>query len=203
MEEVKKKRGRPRKPKYKNSGKTWTKEDDDILLEKYGLIDLDKIAKRLGRHPMSCRKRYFDLTGSTSISFATGLLTAPELSEVLGVDRKTINNWVKKHDLKHTEVIGKRGFFGRLDFWRWAENNQHRINFDKYQEGILSPEPKWVQEKLREKSGVKKGNWTMDEIEVLKFMVDSGRTVKEVAERLNRTIGSVKWKKHEIYVKGA
>ncbi|MCM3387222.1 hypothetical protein M3649_03635 [Ureibacillus chungkukjangi] len=184
---------------------SWSKEDDERLLDMYGRLSLTKIGSLLGRKPDNCRRRYYKLMGTSALTFATGYFTPPELAKIVGVDRKTINNWIRYHGLTYTDMINKHGVISASDFWKWvSKGNQNRINYKKYEEGILLPEPKWVTTKISEakKDTTRTGEWTMNEIKALKFMFDKGETVTNVAATLNRTFSSVRWKKHELYSNG-
>jgi len=181
--------------------KRWTKEEDEMLLSMYGKNQLCYIAKKLNRTETSCVDRYKYLNGTCSLSYAYGLFTTTELAYALGVDNKTILNWIHKYDMPCKVLNKKKFFIDPEKFWDWLEKTPKvKINFAKYKEGTILPEPKWLQERISKdkKNTLKTGRWTTGEIKTLKFLIDNGYSNKEIAEKLHRQIWSVRNKRNYL-----
>lgn len=182
----------------------WTKEEIKFIEEKYGVLSFEAIGKRLGRSKEAIRvkAKRLDLGG---IFNASEYLTAKELARALNVDSKTIIRWIEKHGLKgNLKKIGLKGYFWRIkpnNFWKWAKDHQDMIRWSKVEFNILGKEPKWVKA-ARQNDMVKPKrqatNWTSVEDSYLRMYWDVGKTAKEIAEILNRTIPGIRKRARKI-----
>ena len=189
------------------SGKEWSKEEINFLEEKYGVLSFEAIGRKLGRTPEAIRikAKRIKLGGVFDVSEE---LTAKELARSLNVDNKTISRWIEKHGLKaNLKKIGLKGYYWRIkpnDFWKWAKNHQDMIKWSKVEFNILGKEPEWVKE-AREKSNLKPKrqatNWTSTEDGYLRMYWELGKTAKEIAEILNRTIPGIRKRIRKIGLK--
>lgn len=189
------------------SRKAWTKEEMKILEEKYGILSFEAIGRKLGRTPeaIQVKAKRMKLGG---IFNASEYLTARELARALNADNKTIARWIEKHGLEATlKKIGLKGYFWRIklnSFWKWAKNHQDMIKWPKMEINILGKEPKWVKA-AREKDAAKPTrqttNWTSSEDSYLKMYWELGKTSKEIADILNRTIPGIQKRAKRIGLK--
>ncbi|OES45629.1 helix-turn-helix domain-containing protein [Domibacillus iocasae] len=178
-------------------GRKWTDEDVSFLQKRVGSCSLSAIAKQLKRSEAAVLLKLKKL-GLGNTKNATGLLTGSELAEALNVDRKTIHYWVQFHGLEATSRITcyERKFclIDVNSFWKWAEQNQEKVNFSIIEKHALPPEPEWVDEARKIDTG--KTNkayrrWTTKEIELLLKWRKEGRSLKEIAAELGRSKISV------------
>ncbi len=171
----------------------WTDKDVYFLEKRVGNCSLSAIASQLNRSETAISLKLKRL-GLGNTKNATGFLTSSELAEALNVDRKTVYNWIQFHGLESTSRITcyKRKFY-LIDvhsFWKWAEQNQEKIDFSIIEKHALPPEPDWIDE-ARQTSTDKKiktyKRWTTKEIELLLKWKKEGLSFKEIAEKLNRS----------------
>ena len=189
------------------SERMWTEEEKKFLEEKYGVISFETIGKNLGRTPeaVQVKAKRMKLGG---IFNASECLTVSELARSLKADNKTIVRWIEKHGLKaNYKKVGLKGYFWRIklnDFWKWAKNHQDMVKWSKIDINILGKEPDWVsaaRKKDISKPSRQTTNWTSAEDSCLKMYWELGKTTKEIAEILNRTIPGVLKRANRIKLK--
>ncbi|PLS19425.1 DNA-binding protein [Bacillus sp. M6-12] len=178
----------------------WSCEENEFLLEHVGVLKVETIAKKLNR-PVGGVLKQMRLLNISITRKQTGLLTMGELAKLLGVDRKTVENWCHNHDLsftkKKTRQIKTYYFIDSLQFWQWAYEHQERVDFTKIEPNSIPPEPEWV-DTLRFKKKKIKGNyyrpWTTKEEELVIQLREKGTNYQEIAKKINRTSMSVEKK---------
>jgi len=177
--------------------KIWTKEEENFLEEKYGLLSFEAIGRNLGRTKEAIHVKAQKMKLG-KIFNTSEYLTARELSRSLNINDKVIVKWIEKHGLKATfKKIGLKGYFWRIkpsNFFLWAKDHQDMIRWSKMEKNILGKEPEWV-EAARKKDATRPTrqttNWTSTEDSYLKMYWELGKKTKEIAEILNRTIPGV------------
>ena len=189
------------------SRKAWTKEEIKFLEEKYGILSFQAIGRKLGRTPEAIQIKA-KRTKLGGIFNTSEYLTANELARSLNADNKTIIRWIEKHGLEATfKKIGMKGYFWRIkpnNFWKWAKDHKEMIKWSKMDINILGKEPKWVSA-AREKDAAKPTrqttNWTSSEDSYLRMYWELGKTSKEIATILNRTIPGIQKRAKRIGLK--
>jgi hypothetical protein len=179
-----------------NTKKAWTPEDDDFLLESYGLTSMKYMMGRLKRTEEAIRQRYKELTGSKDVYMAGGMLSPRQVGPALGVDHRTVTDWIHHHGLKAKQLnkpIGEdkeknyRYFLDPYEIWRWVGKNRERVNFARVIRGEILPEPSWLEDEIKKSQYVKPPkNWTDAEDEAAWFWWQSGVNYREIAKRLDR-----------------
>ena len=178
----------------------WTKEEDDYLEEKWGILSIPSIAKKLGRSINGIKIRAFrkELGGNIK---AGSYVTVLELIKAFGKESSyawTVKRWVKHgFPLKHKVSIKKRIRVVDInDFWKWAENNKRLVDFSRLEVNALGVEPEWVKQKRTADIKSKKFKitpWTKEEDTMLTSMVKSYRyTYTQISDVLNRSENAVK-----------
>lgn len=178
----------------------WTNEEIEYLKEEAGFVKVSTIAKNLGRtyESVSLKMKRLDLFRTKSL---LGMVTMHELSKIVGVDRKTVEGWVTRHGLPCMKRVTKEkrtfSLISPEDFWKWAENNKEKVQFNNIEPHILPPEPSWVsQERKREmEHSLKKKRtyqtWSTKEDLRLLELREEGLTYKKIGEIMNRSVNSV------------
>lgn len=171
----------------------WTQDDIDYLEQNFGVISINAIAKHLNKTPKAVLGKSKRLELGSAIN-ASEMLTIGELAKTIGVDDKTIKNWIEKYDLKASRrVIVRKRLYWRIkiqSFWNWAKTHQDFIRWSKFERNALGKEPDWV-EAARKKYVLKPKRrlekWTTKEDESLRMYWNAGKSVKEIGNILNRS----------------
>lgn len=189
--------------------KLWTNEETRYLEEKWGVISIAAIAKKLGRSVIAVKQKasYIGL-GDASTHYDG--LTLGQLSLVLDVGYSTLKYWIKMHELpvKYKVFTEKKKIcvVRYDDFWKWAAEHKHRINFARIESGSIGLEPNWVKEKRAadhiKVQKIKKSNnnaWTEEEDNILKGMLNAYcYTYPQIAERLKRSEAAIKTRIYDL-----
>lgn len=178
----------------------WSSEEIEYLKENVGLVKVTTISRNLGRTYTSVILKLKRL-GLNNTKQQNGMITMNELAEILGVDRNTVKGWVDRHHLRCTKKVTKKErkftFIHTSDFWRWAEKNKDKVQFKNIEPNIIVPEPDWVDEERRKElcRGTDKKRpykpWTTQENQEVVMLRKTGKTYKEIGERLGRSAVSV------------
>ena len=183
--------------------KFWTDEEVYYLEENYGKYSLRTLAKNLNRTESAIRGKCLRL-GLTSALGNTGLLNTSDIARALGIDRKTVWNYIQERGLpaKKKVVLNKKKFW-RIDireFWKWLEKNKDLIDISNFEKNMLGLEPDWVDKKRKEDVRNKtrhNQNWTKEEVNYLKANYRI-KTFNEISRELNRTVSSVQIKSRKL-----
>lgn len=170
--------------------KTWTEEDIRTLREMWGVYSVKAIANRLGRTESAVETR----AGTIGLgsAYTSNLLSANQVSDLLGVDGKTVARWIKKRGLKGRKMAMKQAEMWLVDMQdleKWLRKNQDRWDSRKLEVYGLGVESKWLQEKRKHDMTLptKHGQrWTAAEDSRL-MSYYGHRTFKEIGEMLGRS----------------
>lgn len=192
--------------------KNWTREEEERLAEEWGMYSADAIAKHLNRTREAVIVKVArlglgaHLENSSKISFNVLL---KELGYLGGYEER----------LKRFEAAGLKIHMQRVkdcsfrmvdidEFWEFAENNKHLIDFSRLDENALGAEPAWVKTKRTEdfkrKCTVKPHNtkWTeTEDKELLRLLRAYRYTYPEIAERLHRSEGAIQRRVNNLGIK--
>lgn len=187
----------------------WTEEEEEYLQRRYGKTTLKRIAKKLGRSENAIEIKAGRL-GISSALEATGELTAAEIAKVFKIDAHVVvDKWIKDKGLKaQYKAVKFTRKFWRIkieDFWKWAEDNKEIINFSKLERNILGKEPNWVdierKKDFKEKPKRQHQFWNELEDRKLKNLWKSSKSIKEIAEILNRSSSSARHRSKRLGLK--
>jgi hypothetical protein len=195
-----------------SKNKTWTQKELDYIEENWGKKSIKTIAKTLGRSINGVKIKARKVGLGNAIYSLDGV-TISQLAQALNVSYSwTLKDiWIKKYDfpVKYKITCKERryAYICLDDFWKWAEEHKHLINFAKLEKNILGIEPAWVNEKrsadydnLTYKSTNKE--WTPTEDRMLINMVKSYKyTYPELASALHRTEPAIKRRLYELNIK--
>ncbi len=191
-----------------STGKKWTPEEIEYLEDKWGVISIPSIAKKLGRTIEAVKVRAQRMGLGRHIHSGP-LITLSQLCEALGdrnrnYYRAAKARWVRfGFPLRYQKSLNCRRY-AMVDideFWTWAENNKDLVDLSHMAEGILGREPPWVKEARRAKAAekLKKSPWTSDEDCKLRHMLKSGKYgYDDLSAALMRSENAVKRRIFEL-----
>ena len=191
----------------------WLDEEVTYLEEKWGIISVDCIAKKLGRTKNAILLKAHKI-GLREQSIANGTyLTPKDISSVLGVGTRTVYNWMKLGYLKYKRLkvnSVKKYQITTSNFKMFLESYQDKwdarnadivfINccFTTCRSSEASNLPNWLMDKVKldkQKETLKLVKpWTVKEEAVLQCMINIGKTHQEIACILKRSVFSVRGK---------
>ncbi|WP_294365181.1 NUMOD1 domain-containing DNA-binding protein [uncultured Clostridium sp.] len=181
----------------------WSDKEVEYLEENYGKYPLKVLSKKLNRTEYAIKGKCMKL-GLTSALNNTGLLNTNDLANALGVNRKTIWNYIQYKGLPaKKKVVLKKAKFWRIDirnFWKWLEKNKELFDLSRLEKNILGVEPYWVDEKRKMDTQNKtrhNQNWTKSEIDYLKANYKI-KTFNQIAKDLKRSLNSVQVKAQKL-----
>ena len=186
-------------------GRRWTTEEDEFLIEKWGVNSLKFIAKKLNRTVKAVRVRATRLELG-EFHKSGELLMFTELVEALGYSyvEEVFNKFTKRGcPIKYVLYDKKRYRKINIEkFWEWAENNQDVVNFSKFEKNSLGKEPSWVDEKRKiDKMNYANSRvlWNKEQERLLIAKAKSGKyTLRDLAIEFNRSEQSIRRKLFDL-----
>ena len=189
--------GEKKMQKYKRSGKRWTKEEDQELLDLIGTSQINYISSKLGRTEEAIYRR-LERVGVRDITQHTGRFSTWQLADILQVDPKTITRWIHEEDLPAKQLWKNRikdskrrhYYIAPHEFWKWAKTHQHLINFHTIKRKILLPEPNWLEYAIQQEKKAKRHQrlWTLKEDEFIwKAFYEKGMSQQEIGDHIGRS----------------
>lgn len=191
--------------KTKNSGRHWTEEDIDYVLNNYANTNLEKMAKHLGRTETAIQRKIEKLIGSRRRSYCEGFFSTQEMGEILGVSKSTVARWIKEHGFPAT-VVQKKNAEGNKNnqyiylinpdnVWKWVKNNRDKMNVyaGKIQRGAILPEPKWLLKDIEDNVWYgRHEEWTREMLATLyKYRFIDGLKLRECADKFGKSLPAI------------
>lgn len=184
----------------------WTKKETQFLLNNYGELTMIQLSKQLCRSVDALRQKHYELVGFMDpVGDAT--LSTEQVADVLGVSGNTVNNWINELDFPAIQIY-KRGsdpyrgtrrryYVPYEKVWNWVRRNEERIDYAHIKLGIITPEPVWMVEKVKEAQGgyilKRPTSWTAKEDNYLfNGYFREQRTVEEIALELHRPLSGAR-----------
>ena len=171
-------------------GKAWSQEDLirlEELTEKYPLSTVARILNRSENAVFLKRQRL----GIGGIRDNSDMLTRNTLSRILGVENRTIQYW-ERTGLKS---IRKKPYvmYRHQDIINYLRDHPEDWNATRVTDDTLFMRYKWYKEK-RKNDISRKYNWTQTEVNRMNMLRKQGFTIREIAEKMNRSESSIKYK---------
>ena len=178
--------------------KQWTEEEVDVLRDLYGSMSLPVLADKLNRTSASVQGKASKLgiNGKNNQEW----MTVSDFCEATRIHRSSVDYWIRTNEFPTKRTRKYRRIYPS-DFWKWAEKNKHRIEWNDFPAFALGAEPKWLEEvrKANGKKITKRRPWTTWELAELEYMLSQNKyTYPELSERLNRTHAAIKCKIYDL-----
>lgn len=188
--------------------KPWTVDDKSYLLENWGTYSVKAIANKLCRTECSIKLMAVKL-GLGRAADRSSLLTIANFVEYSGISYYQITGSLsKKHDfplLKRTLGNSYRYFIDLDQAIKWMEQHQELFDGSKVSEHLVINEPEWLTVKRQIDKKTKQNIssysitkiWTKEDIDQLKFLINSNKSFQEIADTMEVTKNQVRkqaWK---------
>ena len=175
----------------------WTKKEEVLLSELWGVKPIEVIATNLKRTVFSLKVKAVRMGLGPMISNNTELITVSDLCDVFQISRDRINTWVSYGlNLKPKKLTQKMSYYVVTldDLMEFLENNQNEWDSRCVEEHILGLEPDWLKEKRvrdRLENPLWYRRWTSEEINYVENLFKLGYDYVEIAAANNRSVGAV------------
>lgn len=176
----------------------WTTEETDYLKDKYGVMKDKTIANKLNRSVDSVTNKAQKM-GLRKNDFASSV-TVADFCYYTNINRSSVEYWIKHCQLPTRKKERYRTV--NIDsFWKWAEQNKGRIDWNDFPYFAMGKEPKWVD--VARKNNVartdKRRRWKSWEIAELKRMLKSDKyNYSDISKRINRNHAAIKRKIYDL-----
>jgi transposase len=191
----------------------WSEEETVYLEEKWGVIPVENIAKKLGRTKNAVLLKAHKIGLRDQVIANGEYLTPKDISSILGVGAKTVYNWMDKGYLKYKRLkinSVKKYQITIANFKKFLESYQEKwdtraaditfINacYVTCSDKVSNQGVEWLMNKVemdkQKQRPLSRKQWTVKEEITLKSMINRGITCKEIAKLLNRSFYSVQGK---------
>jgi DNA-directed RNA polymerase specialized sigma24 family protein len=162
-------------------------------------VKVKTIAKHLERTEIAilvkAKRLHLSNTKNMQGDFSLG-----ELASIIGKDRRTILNWIRKGEFPAFKRVSRRErafyFVRPEEFWKWAFQNREKLNFSRIPPHAIPPEPIWVKKERKQNQKIERNYkpWTTGEIKDLFDYSQKGFTHSQIAQELDRSAYSVERK---------
>ena len=169
----------------------WTEEEENFLIEKYTITNMDNLCKILQRTESAITKKAENLC----LDKHAGYISCSRISAITGVDYGALINNKELTKVKR-QFNGVLATYVREDiFWVWARKNIEKIDTKRLEKNLVYfiNVPLWFK-RLNKRSKTYKNYklWTRTEIETLIFLRENcNYPYKEIAKRIGRSKDSV------------
>lgn len=178
----------------------WTELEEKYLKRYYLYHPSEVIAKKLDRSIYSVRRK----AAKMGLNHYVDQLNAKTLAQCFNCDISVILRWIEKHRLPARKVVCKnqtRYSVSPRDFWQWAENHKKLINWARYEQKSILPEPEWVKEEVRNyKTPMSRQKYTEEEKEKIRFLLKKGMNYRQISKEIGRSYYSVVHAGRSIYM---
>lgn len=176
-------------------GRAWSQEDLnrlEELTEKYPLATVARILNR-SENAVFLKRQRLGIGGfmANTDMANTDMLTRNTLSRILGVENRTIQYWERKG----LKSVRKNPYvmYRQQDIIRYMKEHPEDWNAARVTDDTLFMQYPWFKEK-RKNDISHKYNWTQAEVSRMKMLRKQGFTIREIAEKMDRSESSIKYK---------
>lgn len=173
------------------AGQAWTQEEMDYLENSIDTFTVATIAKKLGRSFDSVNLK-LNRMGLSGFEKSTDLLTMNQLCLTLGVQSRTVK---KKWVSKGLRIMRKGNYLvvRQENLLDYLKKHPEDWNATKVTNDSLFYGLPWYKEKLKNDKE-ESYYWTEYEMAQLRLLRYQGYSIREIAEQMNRSESSVKYK---------
>jgi DNA-binding CsgD family transcriptional regulator/predicted HTH domain antitoxin len=200
----------------------WTMEEENLLKEKWGIVCIDTIAKRLNRSRSAVMLKAYKLSLKEQVTAGGTYLTPAEISDILGVNKRTFYTWIDKGYIKCKKFrINKKKVYQVTieELVEFIENyqelwdsqkadmdqiNSYYISYSLSGDGKLKIKeglPNWLIQKIdKDKEGFRDHYkpWTTKEEQEVIYMASMNYRYKDICCKFGRSLESIKTKIYNI-----
>ena len=157
------------------------------MTEKYPLAT---VARKLNRSENAVFIKQQRL-GIGGLRANTDMLTRNTLSRILGIENRTVQRW-ERRGLKS---VRKKPYvmYRQQDIIRYMRDHPEDWNAARITDDSLFMGYDWYKEK-RKNDKPNRYNWTAAEVSQMRLLRHKGYSIREIAEAMNRSESSVKYK---------
>lgn len=186
---------RNRQSTAKRYNQRWTKEEDDYLIRKWGLMSRVNIASNLDRSPEGVRMRAYHL-GLLKANDNQDMLVKTNVCQILGYRTHSVNTVLTGAPFKKVVTGNKRkvNMIRHEDLMEWLRTHQDKFDASRIEEYALGVEPEWLREKRRvdidaRQKGLKRkrDRWSPAELDEAIRLHKRGWSDEQIAELHGRT----------------
>lgn len=190
--------------------KNWTKEEENYLEEKWGIVSVPSLAKKLNRTENAIVVRAQRL-GLGQFLMGGEYVTFNQLTRAFNDTSASykLTSWVKNRGFPvHTKRVRNNSF--RVvylhEFWKWAEENRSFLDFSKLEPYSLGEEPSWVPEQRAKDFEAfrlqRKDPWTVLEDDKLRYLLSQHKYgYAELSDILRRSAGAIQRRISDLKLK--
>lgn len=180
-------------------GKTWSKEEIQLLYELSSEYTPHQISKKLGRttEQVVSKQEKKKIQGFciTNVKY----ISCRALANILQVDSHVVLRWKNIYEdfpkRKVKVVYSCREFVVFDKILGWLEEHQELFDASKVEPYAFTIEPQWLKDKRTiDYQKHQRRNalaWTSEDDSRLVFLTKCGKTPTEIANELQRTVGSI------------
>lgn len=176
----------------------WTKEEEVMLSDLWGVKSIEYIAKKMKRTVFSLKVKAVRMGLGPMINNNYDLITVSDMVDLLNITRDRITNtWVKLGlKLKQTKLTQNTTYYTITwrDLMEFLETNQNEWDSRNVEKNMLGLEPEWLQQKRKrdvEENPLWYRKWTSEEIQLAESLFKSGKTYQEISGIIDRSEWSV------------
>lgn len=172
-------------------GKAWTEDEIIKLQDMAGTYTVATIAKKLGRsfNSVNCKIGRMGLSGFEK---STDFITMHQLCLMFGVESRTVKKKWKSKGLR----IMKKGYYiviRQENLVRYLKEHPEDWNATKVTDDSLIMAYPWY--KAKKRSDTRECyHWSPEDISRLYFLRHEGYSIREIAEKMERSQSSIKYK---------
>ena len=174
-------------------GQRWTKRECDYLKESWGRLKLSSIAKKINRTENAIIHMAYNLKLGNQANW----YTCKEIEEMTGINRTTVINLIKRHNLDHSRGKTKqRSYQMNEDQIRaMLAKSPNSWNYYNLTIDLWASKPQWLKDKMEtDKNKSKKVNkrWSEKEDFILLDRINNNISIDRIITETGRDYRSIK-----------
>lgn len=178
----------------------WSDEDIAFLVDMWGELSPNKIAKELQRRPTAVRRQAEKLKLTTKTA---GYLIPSEVGRMLNREAETIRYWITNSGLKAVKkkYLRRNSYLiDPKDLKEFLIANPEKWKAIDMKENDLFIDEVWLANKRAEEMKTPNDSklWSITEEQTLLDYINEGKTNREISELMGRTYNSIRRKRTNL-----